>query len=158
MYFMTGGPPSSPPTALLLRISRMMIAIIASEQKIVTEKAKLERKEWLSNVHDLHLTPLLTFPMAPRICFHSRRDKQRPWSMQCRCPKTHSRRYFPSHYQHSHPHTCPEWLQLYWRTYLNLYNRNLCKFMAVEHWMFVLTWYTRSQSNKYDSCNRILNS
>lgn len=43
IYFITGGPPSSPPTALLLRASRIMIAIIASEQKIVTENAKLKK-------------------------------------------------------------------------------------------------------------------
>lgn len=42
-YFANGGPPSSPPIALLLRNSRMMIAIAASEQKIVTEKAKLKK-------------------------------------------------------------------------------------------------------------------
>lgn len=44
MYLGTGGPPSSPPTALFLRNSRIMIAMRAPEQKIVTEKAKLEKK------------------------------------------------------------------------------------------------------------------
>ena len=42
IYFGMGGPPSSPPTALLLRISKIIIAIAAPLQKIVTEKAKLE--------------------------------------------------------------------------------------------------------------------
>lgn len=42
MYLAHGGPPSSPPMDLFLRIIRMMIAITASEQNSVTEKAKLE--------------------------------------------------------------------------------------------------------------------
>lgn len=44
MYLATGGPPSSPPTDLLLRASKIMIAMAAPEQKIVTEKAKLQRE------------------------------------------------------------------------------------------------------------------
>jgi hypothetical protein len=42
MYLGTGGPPSSPPMALFLRMSKIMMAIRAPEQKIVTEKAKLK--------------------------------------------------------------------------------------------------------------------
>lgn len=42
IIFASGGPPSSPPIALHLLIKRIMIAIKASEQKSVTEKAKLK--------------------------------------------------------------------------------------------------------------------
>ena len=45
MYLITGGPPNSPPTLLLLRTRRIMIAMTASVQNSVTEKAKLKRNE-----------------------------------------------------------------------------------------------------------------
>lgn len=41
-YLSIGGPPSSPPTALFLRIRRTAIAIAASVQNRVTENAKLK--------------------------------------------------------------------------------------------------------------------
>lgn len=50
-YLATFGPPSSPPTALLLRNRRMKMAMAASEQKIVTEKAKLWTKSEISWDH-----------------------------------------------------------------------------------------------------------
>lgn len=117
MYFATRGPPSSPPIALLLRRRRMMIAIAASEQKIVTEKAKLEWIQKLIN-ETKNLTFFLTFPMELQMAVHGMRGKQLPLSMRCRYPGKHWRRYCPSRCRHSHPHICPEWLPPYLRTYL----------------------------------------
>ena len=47
IYFGIGGPPSSPPIALHLLTNRIKIAITASEQKTVTENARLKEENKL---------------------------------------------------------------------------------------------------------------
>lgn len=49
-YLGTRGPPNSPPMALLLRTNKMRMAIAASEQKSVTENAKLEKKNFVKRI------------------------------------------------------------------------------------------------------------
>lgn len=120
IYFATGGPPSSPPMALLRRIRRIMIAIAASEQKIVTENAKLKGNlkgnwSWLGQINENFFANknLLTFQMERGIPFRSRRDRLLPLSTLCQYPKRRWQHYCRSHFRHSHPHICPEWQPLY---------------------------------------------
>lgn len=143
MYFMIAGPPSSPPTALLLRSRRMMIAIAASEQNSVTEKAKLWNKISLLNFTIFTKKQqklFLTFQMALRKLFPAICDRKLPLSMQFQCPRKRWQHYCPSHYRHSHQHTCPEWLPLYLQTYLRKFtiewNQTRIRLFSLTHLVY----------------------
>lgn len=63
MYFMRGGPPSSPPIALALRANKIRIAIAASEQNSVTENAKLMKRVKKIN-QKFHQRNVTYFPLC----------------------------------------------------------------------------------------------